>query len=205
MWNRLWPKSATAPARRRTNSAGRPRARPGQPLLPPGDSKSGGPKRRGVLFGLLGAAAVVVAGATGYELLQPSTPAGGGFGFTIVTDPQQVTEYLHQQHLPPEKAQQLEEQAKKQELVVWHVTQLPGWTRQEGQKYTMDNGTDHYQFTINSGGQDFGLFAEKSATAFTFSADSNPGDEKMTGVWSTPAGRTPFDMQVGQTMTVRVK
>ena len=191
----------------------RPLPRPGE--RSPESGQNGGasagglpprtPGRRGLMFGALAAVAAVAVGATALISRHESSTAAGGFEFTIVADPQQVADYLHHQNLPPATAQKLEQQVKQQELVVWHVTQRPGWNQQQGQVYSMDNGTDHYQFSIRPEGQEFGVFAEKSATGFTFSADANPGAAKMTGTWSTPAGRTSSDMQPGQTRPIRLR
>jgi hypothetical protein len=158
---------------------------------------------------LLGAAAAIAALAVGAYQLIPSTGAdtaagAGQFQFAVITDPQQVLDYVHQQHLPPATTQKLEEQVQKQELVVWRVTQNPGWNGQQGQAYTMDNGIDRYQFTVRPDGQSFGVLAEKSTPGFSFSADADPPGSKMTGTWYTPAGRTHYELQLGQTMTIRV-
>jgi hypothetical protein len=175
---------------------------PGKPGKQGGEGATSWFKRKRGL--LLGAVALIAAGVVGTQVIPSSGSAAGQFSFEVITDPQQVLDYVHQQHLPPAKTQQLEEQVKKQELVIWNVTQNPGWSGQQGQTYSMDNGIDRYQFVVQSQGQHFGVLAEKSTPGFTFSADSDPPGTRMTGKWYTPAGTTGFDMHTGQTMVIKV-
>jgi hypothetical protein len=193
-----------APREQHSRAGDAPPPRPASfaPTAEPSDTQATRPRsRRALLFAALGAVAVA---AIGGAVLSTRGSGAGQLAFSVITDPQQVQEYIRQQPLPPATAQKLDEQAKAQELVVWSVTQRPGWSGQQGQVYSIDNGIDRYQFTILSAGQRFGVVAEKTTATFRFSADSNPGRARMVGTWHTPAGTTSYEMQPGQTIAIRV-
>ena len=92
----------------------------------------------------------------------------------IIDDPKKVMAYIEAQHLPPATEEKRVEQLQRQELVVWQITQIPGFSGQEGEVFTLDNGVDAHQYTIESEGQNFGLFAERSTPSFNFSAEQIP-------------------------------
>lgn len=170
---------------------------PSQPGIP-------SPDYLGLVLGITGMIAALAVGATVLTSRIASRSADQ-FELLLATDPERVIEYLHRRNPPPAISQGLEERAKRQEFVIWNVTQQPHWDRQQSRTYTLDNGLDRHQFTVRPEGQEFGVLAEASAAGFRFSADISPGNGRMTGIWATPAGRVPYEMRPGQTITIRVR
>ena len=138
-------------------------------------------------------------------MLSGPKATGGSITFTVIEDPQQILDYIHAQNLPPATTQLREAQAKREEIVVWKVTQFPGFTGQEGENFTIDNGFDVHSYRVKSGGQEFGIFAQKTTDAFQFAAGANPTSGKMTGTWTTRAGTVGYNLETGDTMVVRVR